>query len=427
MPHSLPSYDHTTTLLEDVFEPIINPYCPIYVIDFKVFAHFINNYSENAWEVAGDDEQAFRKICRAMWAYKLNRGPDMLKPFPFVAFVTDDMKGQLPPEFSEHSITGTGYWRHIEAAKLDMAEYKGGRGEKTELFNIIQEEGYAYIDSPGSTFHYFAKDFFEADDIAGHICRLKRAAHPRSKLARRQLFLGTLDGDWSGLASDPHGILWANTGPWLPRLRSEREVCDYYLRKEGMHITSARGCYDFKVEYGDMGDNLPPGTPLRFFNLYDEDSEWRFTKSDTDFILKVLNSTTPSNRSDHMEASSLFLRRRGLFLPEIPETHDEDKKSYFERAIKARIQNSHPEITGRGRKLCFEEVGEKSPHFDKCKELVLDDISAKEKIKAETENLRLCKEAEDTKCIKELRAIIRGLKDLRDAIKAQLAKLTTLS
>jgi hypothetical protein len=420
----LPEYDYTATLLEDVFEPVLDPYCPVYVIDFKVAAHFINNYAEAAVDVANGSEEELRKIIRAMWAYRLNRGPDMLSPMPFVGLVADDLKGKLPEDFSEASVSGKGYWRHIEAHKLDMAEYKGGRGEKTEFFDLIQDEGYKYVSAPGSTFHYFAKEFFEADDIAGHVGRLKRKARKNSKLAKRQIFLGTLDGDWQGIVSDEHDIIWANTGPWLPRLRSECEVRDYYLRKEGMHITSARGCYDFKVEYGDLGDNLYPGTPLRFFDLYDEDTTWRFTDDDTKRLLEVLNSTTPSNRPDHMESARVYLLRKGLFLPEIPATWHEDKTSFFSRAAKSRRENSHPELTGRNRTICMEKVSD-IEIFEKCKDLALKDSETHSKIKDETENLRQCREADDKKCVKELRAMLRGLKDLRTSIKEQLSQLVT--
>lgn len=422
----LPHYDHTTTLLEDVFEPVLDPYCPVYVIDFKVCAHFICNYAEAAEDVANGSEEELRKILKAMWAYRLNRGPDMLKPMPFVGLIADDLKGHLPVDFSEASASGKGYWRHIEAHRLSMAEYKGGRGKKTAFFDMVQEEGYAYINSPGSTFSYFAKEFFEADDIAGHVCRLRRKARKNSKLAKREIYLGTLDGDWQGLVSDEHRIIWANTGPWLPRLRSEREVCDYYLRKEGMHITSARGCYDFKVEYGDLGDNLYPGTPLRFFDLYDEDTEWHFTEQDSKRLLEVLNSTTPSNRPDHMESARVFLLRRGLFLPEIHPTWHEDKDSFFARARKSRIENSHPDLTGRNRTLCMGKLSD-IEIFEKCKELALEDSKTHTEIKRETENLQQCREAEDKKCVKELRALLRGLKDLRTSIKEQLSQLVTSS
>ena len=426
MPHILPDYDHKETLLEDVFAPLTDPYCPVYVIDYKVAAHAINNCAEVAWDVADGSEEEFRKIIKAMWAYKLNRGPDMIGSMPFVGLVADDFKGVLPDESLGASVSGKGYWRHIEAHKLDMAEYKGGRGEKTEVFDLIQEEGYKYIDSPGSTFHYFSKEFFEADDIAGHICRLKRKARKNSKLAKRQIILGTLDGDWQGLVSDSDGIIWANTGPWLPRLRSEREVCDYYLRKEGMHITSARGCYDFKVEYGDLGDNLYPGTPLRFFDLYEEDSAWQFDAGDTKRLLEVLNCTTPSNRADHLESAKKFILRKGLFLPEIAPTWPDDKTSFFIKAEKSRKENSHPELTGRNRTICMEKLSD-IEIFEKCKDLALKDSETHKQIKEDKEVLRKCREAGDKKCVKELRAMLRGLKDLRSIIKEQLSQLVTAS
>ena len=420
--HSLPDYSNTSTLLEDVFEPTIDPVVPICIVDFKVAAHFICNYAETANDVADGNEETLRQILRAMWAYRLNRGPDMLAPFPFTALITDDLKGPLTEQFAEASASGTGYWRHIEAHKLEMAEYKGGRGEKTNFFNLVQDDGYRYIGAPGSTFHYFAKEYFEADDIAGHVCRLKRAASKRSKLAKRQMILHTVDGDWQGLCSDTHGIYWANTGPWLPRLRSEREVCDYYLRKEGMHITSARGCYDFKVEYGDLGDNLYPGTPLRFFDLYEADDEWKFDQQDTDSLAKMLSCTTPSNRSDHMESAKMFLLKRGIFLPEIGTTWEEDKALFFQRAKKSREANSHKELKGKNRALCLEKISEPSV-FEKCKELAMEDIKTHSEIKEETEVLRTCREKEDKKCVRELRTLLKGLKNLRISIKDQLAQL----
>lgn len=419
--HLLPDYDLTNTLLEEVFEPATTP-LPFYVIDYKVAAHFISNWLDACFDMSSIREDELRSIAKAMWVYRLNRGSDVLRQGHFTALVADDLKGELTGEFSEASSSGKGYWRHIEAHKLDMIEYKGGRGEKTKVFNIIQEEGYKYIKSPTSNFHYFAKTYFEADDVAGEVCRLKRMANPRSKLAKRQMFLITLDGDWQGLVSDAHGIYWANTGPWLPRLRSEREVCDYYLRKEGMHITSARGCYDFKVEYGDAGDNLQPGTPLRFFDLYNADKEWRFTPEEAAELLSIMSNFKPSNNLEHLTSATSYLFRKGVPLPDIPRAHEEDKKMFFKKAEEARVKNSHPELVGRNRTLCMQKYPEPEV-FTKCKELALRDEEAKEQIKKKTEILRGCREQGDKKCMKELRAIIRDLKELRTMLKDQLSKL----
>ena len=66
---------------------------PLVVIDYKVYAHSINNFAESAQDIVGDDEEALRKILRALWAYKLNRGIDSLPSHDFTAIVVDDNKG----------------------------------------------------------------------------------------------------------------------------------------------------------------------------------------------------------------------------------------------------------------------------------------------------------------------------------------------
>lgn len=419
----LPKHDHTTTLLEDVYQPIIDPYHPIVVFDFKVYAHAINKYAELASEVAKDEEE-LSTIMKAMWAYKLNRGPDMLQKFPFVGVVVDDLKGEFESEFSEASTTGVGYWRHIEAHKLSLAEYKGGRGEKTPFFYITEAAGYDYIRSKNSTFSYFSKEFFEADDIAGHICRLKRKARKGSALAQRQIILSTVDGDWQGLVSDPHDIVWANTGPWLPRMRSEAEVIDYYLRKDKLIIDSAYGCYTVKEKVGDAGDNLAPGTPLRFFDLYNEDSHWRFTSHETKKLSKVLNCNTPSNRDDHLESARKFLSSRGLFMPENGDTLHDEKQFFFTKAKKVRIENSNPELKGKNKTLCL-SLSEDEDVFKKCKELALQQDGLKQQMKVQTEEIDKCKEAEDKKCEKGFRLTLKSLKALHESVKKQLSQLAT--
>ncbi len=300
-------YDHTETLLEDIFEVKTTPLLPIYVIDFKVAAHFINGFYEIAEDVAQGDKELLKNIIKAMWAYRLNRGPDMLDPFDFVAVIADDYKG---PVGDDASVNGKGYWRHIEAHKLKMQEYKAGRAPKKDNFIFVQDVGYEYIDSKNSSFHYFSKEYFEADDIAGKIARMKRNSSKRSKLGKRQVLLGTLDGDWQGIVSNKEEILWCNTGPWLPRMRGDAEVVDYYLRKEGLKIKEAKECYTVKVEVGDIGDGLLPGSPLRFFDLYDEDDTWYFSEKDTSYLSKVLKSNDRSNRPDHFESakSSFYLK-----------------------------------------------------------------------------------------------------------------------
>lgn len=410
-------YDYTNTLLEDVFEVKESPLLPIYVIDFKVAAHFINGFYDIAEEIANGDQELLRNIIKAMWAYRLNRGPDMLEPFDFVAIIADDYKGFVG---DDASVNGKGYWRHIEAYKLKMQEYKAGRAPKADNFVLVQDIGYEYIDSKNSTFNYFSKEYFEADDIAGKIARMKRSASKRSKLGKRQVLLGTLDGDWQGLVSNSHDIFWCNTGPWLPRIRGDQEVIDYYLRKEGLKITQARECYTVKVEVGDIGDGLLPGSPLRFFDLYEEDGTWCFSEEDTSTLSKVLKSNVRSNRPDHLESAKKFLLAHGMFLPELSATSDYDKQLFFKKAERIRKEKGNPELKGRNKKLCLEAPKE---DFEKCKELVVRDEDTKQKIKYEEQNLKDC--GEDKLCKKAVRQAIKAYKSIREDIKLKLKGFTS--
>jgi hypothetical protein len=413
----LPDYDHTTTLLEDVLTPHLlqksGPLLPVNIVDFKVCAHAIHNFSEAALDLAEDDEKRFRLIVKAMWAYRLNRGPDMLDPMDHVCLVVDDLKGDLGEEHKEGSYDGTGYWRHLEAHKLGMKEYKGNRSSKPSVFPIIEEEGYRYIFSKGSTFYYMAKQYYEADDLAGKICRLKREAIASTPLAQRYVLLNTVDGDWQGLVSDEHGVVWCNTGPWFPRARSEREVCDYYLRKNGLVMATARETYTTKVVIGDSGDNLAAGTPLRFFDLYDEDPQWGWEEKDTKFLLNVLNSNTPSNNKAHLESAKSFLLRSGFFLPECNVVSDEEKRNFFERAVADRNSKLNPELKGLNKKYCVNI--EDSETFEKCKKLATQDDELRKSIKEKT---LLMKSSEVEEEIKKLSLEIK--KSFRTTIKKEL-------
>lgn len=342
---------------------------PLIVIDYKVYAHSINNFAESAQDIVGDDEESLRKILKALWAYKLNRGIDSLPLRDFTAIVIDDNKGV----FEEEGIKG--YWRSLEAHKLGMPEYKGGRPAKPSLFPIVLEEGLKYINSPGSTFHYFDKKYYEADDIAGKIARIQRT----NPALDRYILLSTVDGDWQGLVSDRHKVIWCNTGPWLPRIRTESEVCDYYLRKEKLNISSARETYTVKVEVGDAGDNLMPGTPLRFFDLYEEDEVWNWTSDEEATLRSIIADTRPSNHPDHLERSRLYLRSLGMFLPEIPSPTDFDVVSFSEKAVRERVEARYPGFRGLNKKYCSGVYDQ--AELEKCAKIVQDDNEALRRIK----------------------------------------------
>lgn len=420
----LPDYDHTSTLLEDVLHPHLiqksGSLLPVNVVDFKVCAHAIHNFSEAALDLAENDEKRFRAIVKAMWAYRLNRGPDMLPQMDHVCLIVDDLKGDLGEGNKEASYDGSGYWRHLEAFKLGMAEYKGNRASKPSVFPLIEEEGYRYIFSPGSTFYYAAKAYYEADDIAGKICRLKRESFPSTPLHNRYVLLNTVDGDWQGLASDEHGIIWCNTGPWFPRVRSEREVCDYYLRKNGLKMTSARETYTTKVEIGDMGDNLPAGSPLRFFDLYEEDEQYNWSENDTKYLLNVLNSNTPSNRQDHLKSAQSFLLRSGFFLPQCNVASDEEKANFFERAIVDRNSKLNPELKGLNKKYCV-HLRDRNM-FQQCKDFAIKDDELRDQIKTNSNILKNPPPEMSQEDLAALSTQVKTAKSFREGLKKELNK-----
>ena len=345
------------------------PYLPLVVIDFKVYAHNVHSFTESVEHLVEGDEKRLRTIVRALWAYRLNRGIDSLPPRNFTAIVVDDYKG----EFSDTGVFG--YWRSQEAHKLGMPEYKGGRPDKPSLFPIILEEGYKYIKSPGSTFHFFDKEYYEADDIAGKIARIQRT----ESVLDRYVLLSTVDGDWQGLVSDKHKIIWCNSGPWIPRIRCEAEVCDYYLRKEKLNISTARETYTVKVEVGDAGDNLLPGTPLRFFDLYDEDPVWGWTPDEEATLRSIIADTRPSNRPDHLERAGRYLKSLGMFLPEIPPPTPHDIVTFAEKSRRERREALNPGLRGLNKKYCLNIPD--PDDFEKCAKVASDDDTARVRIK----------------------------------------------
>lgn len=368
-----------------------HPVLPLVVIDFKVYAHQVHGFSESCLEIVGNDEAKFRAVVRALWAYRLNRGIDSIPTRDFTAIVVDDHKG----EFEDTGVFG--YWRHQEAFLKQMPEYKGGRPAKPSMFPIVLEEGYKYIKSQGSTFHFFDKKYYEADDVAGKIARIQRT----DPVMDRYVLLSTLDGDWQGLVSDQHKIIWCNTGPWIPRIRTEAEVCDYYLRKEKLNISTARETYTVKVEVGDAGDNLLPGTDLRFFDLYEEDPVWGWTEEEEATLRRIIADTTRSNRPDHLTNAARFLKAIGMFMPEIPPPSDYDIATFAERAVKERREAMYPGLRGLNKKYC---MGISDPdRFDKCAKVATEDNRTLEKIKELEEARKTDPENYDSGLVKELK------------------------
>lgn len=377
------------------------PNLPLMVVDFKVYAHNVHGFTEAALDVVGGDEKALRTVIRALWAYRINRGIDSIPARDYTIVIVDDHKAPIP-EMGEDYV---GYWRSKEAHMLGMPEYKGGRPDKPSLFPLVLEEGYKYVKAKGSPYHFFDKPLYEADDVAGKIARIQRTDPPLD----RYILLSTVDGDWQGLVSDQHKIVWCNTGPWLPRIRCENEVCDYYLRKEKLKIKTARETYTTKVQVGDSGDNLLPGSDLRFFDLYEEDPVWGWTEEETEQFRAIMADPRPSNRPDHLARSGAYLRSLGMFLPEIPAPTPHDVLLFNERAVKERREALYPLLKGLNKKYCIDLPDEQ---FQKCAKIVADDKTALDEIKKLESERKTDPEKVDTKRLKELKQIRKDYKTM---------------
>lgn len=394
-------------------------FVPAYVIDFQVFAHNIFGYISSSI-----DTEIFStkldNIIRALWAIKVNRGPDMLPQMEFTAIVVDDYKGQVDSGASE---SAEGYWRHIVAQECGLQEYKIGRAAKPELFHRVKAIGYDYLRSKNSPFYYFKQVYMEADDLAGKLARIKRNSPPQDVAANRQLLLGTVDGDWQGLVSDEHDILWANTGPWLPRLRDEKAVVDYYLRKNKVKISSARECYDVKSIVGDAGDGLKPGSPLRLFDLWNEDHVYNFSEEVSDGLCEALNDSRPNTRLDHLESASNYLLSLGIIAPVARQIEDCDIKYFLSKAKTEREKATKLQAKGRFKKKCIEIEELDTVSYEDCVELSIQDWNTMKTIQENKAELEKC-DRFDTECIRFFRNLISNLEDIRKNLKKSVDLLT---
>jgi hypothetical protein len=184
--------------------------------------------------------------------------------------------------------------------------YKGTRSDKTDLFWRVFHIGWDYV---SKYFPTFTQEGFEADDIAGAIYRVKRKARKNSIVAKRQLFLSTLDRDWSQLVDDELKIYFANTRHCFPRekiqerLVGNQGVIEHTLHKMGFELDHPRNLANWKVLKGDLGDNLPPGSPHCLFDLCEPHTEYVIENAAAWYpdLVKELSDKRPNILSEHFD------------------------------------------------------------------------------------------------------------------------------
>lgn len=262
---------------------------PLVIIDFRVHLFAILN------QAADVPANMLNNWAKANWAVRLNRGPDMLPPGPYRVIVVDDSYQQ-----------DVGYWRHIK-----KTEYKGNRPkERDEQYHQIKDIGLALIHQFGLPF--YSEPLFEADDWAGLTYRLKRDSLPESILGQREMFLSTVDLDWSQLVDDKLRILWANTGPWPSRLKNEAEVRHYYYKKNKMRISHPSEVAKLKSVVGDSGDNLVGGDDISLFDLISEHPTYQISGHLKAMLRADLEAEAPNNKLDNLDIALRWLINKQL-------------------------------------------------------------------------------------------------------------------
>lgn len=298
---------------------------PLVVLDFMVAAWGVYGFLQDYQHLYS--QELLDKITKALWVIKVNRGPDMLPKHDYNIVVVSDKR------FPE---SGT-YWRGVEIHKDERMEvvweeycegkgtnvaevatgYKGNRRDKDDNFYRVVEIGWEYVTS---YFPCFKQEGLEADDWAGAIYRYSRDT--KGVCHDRQVLLSTIDRDWSMLVDEAHKVFWANTrypGPKeriQERLAGEDQVLLHTELKLGVQINHPRDLAQAKQEQGDLGDNLPPGSPLEYFDLCEPHPKYRVETLDSYEELKVaLDDPAPNVRFDHFDKAVNAFKKFGLAPP----------------------------------------------------------------------------------------------------------------
>lgn len=201
-------------------------------------------------------------VCGVPWKISQDWQPGQVR----LMFV-DDQRTNLP--------CGTyNYWRDQWLSDNFGSEFPGYKGQRgvnseedrpefyTEVLHAINE--YARITKTP----YYRQAGIEADDWAGSIWRY--ADNNPDFVQKNQVILCTVDNDWGQLVSDELDIIFYVTGSFkapISRLRSGYEMLVYYNERHMANLTDTRQIVDYKVEYGDSGDNIIPGSPREIIDL----------------------------------------------------------------------------------------------------------------------------------------------------------------
>lgn len=262
-------------LKEDVWSPRSG--VPLLVVDWKTIAHNICGLAERLPQEERHD------YTKHMWSFCLNSGPMFVQAKNYRVIVVDDVKP---------------YWR--EKVYVD---YKGNRPavERDGLNDVLEIGGRV---RNLFNFPYFAAAGYEADDWAGEIYRQVSRFRPE-----RSVIMWTVDSDWMQLVDDSLDIIWANVGPWRPRLRGNFEVCQWALRRLNVFIEHPREIAELKQFQGDSCDNIPPGLDGSMTSLLVMHDDYGFPQAERDRLLReIINPQHNTNASNAAMSRDTIIR-----------------------------------------------------------------------------------------------------------------------
>lgn len=272
---------------------------PLVIYDWMVHAHIVYDFMKDFKELL--PQETYRTHVKAVWAYSLNRGPEFLPEAPWRTIIVNDSKdsegvywrkyaGQSDPDLNKA-------WEKYSQESLNTT-YKGNRGKRTEEFWEVERIGRDYAQE---YFPFFSEELFEADDWAGTAARL----HSED----RQMFLSTVDRDWSMLVDNDRGIYFANARRCKENERIQQRLVDnegvihHTQLRLNVSINHPRELAFAKSLMGDMGDNLPPGSPLYLFDLIEPPAQWKLENKSPDkveLLKQELYNPNPNTRFDHL-------------------------------------------------------------------------------------------------------------------------------
>ncbi len=299
---------------------------PLVIKDFMVLTWNVFSYLNELRHLYSPE--LIDKVTKAVWAVKLNRGPDMLPRHDYRVVVVSDKR------FVEHG----NYWRGVEVLKDERIEacweeyceakgkdiretptgYKGNRRDKDDDFYRVHQIGWEYATK---YFPCFKEEGYEADDWAGALYREVRDG-TSEVLRKRQKLLFTIDRDWSGLVDEKKNIWWANTrypGPReriQERLAGEDQVILHTAMKMGYDISHPIEIFAAKAEAGELGDNLPPGAPIEYIDLSEFHPKYKLENCDQwEDFQKAVSDPAPNLHVDHYDQALAALYKCGLTVP----------------------------------------------------------------------------------------------------------------